>query len=170
MKKEKAYLEGKKFYRHPFFSGYAASKQGEIFSVKKAEILRCYENDEGYKVFSLFHDMEMKTYSCHRFVYECIKGVIPENYVVDHVDSCRTNNSIYNLQLLSSKENIQKARNRKVVAINLETEEEKVYGSLTIAAKELKIYVASVCKVCKNKRKYAKSKLDGQKYSFRYSD
>ena len=90
--------------------------------------------------------------------------------MVDHIDSCKTNNSIYNLQLLSSKENIQKARNKKIVAINLETEEEKVYDSLTKAAKELGIYVASVCSVCKNRTKYPKSNKDGQKYSFRYSD
>ena len=141
MKNEKVYLGGKKFYRHPFFSGYAASKHGEILNVKMSNILKCYVNDKGYKVFSLLHDMEMKTYSCHRFVYECIKGVIPENYVLDHIDSCRTNNSINNLQLLSSKENIQKARNRKVIATNLETEEEKTFDSLTLAAKELKMYV-----------------------------
>ena len=92
--------------------------------------MKCYVNDKGYKVFSLFHDMELKTYSCHRFVYECIKGVIPEGFVCDHVDSCRTNNSIHNLQILSSKENIQKANNKKVISINLETEEEKDYDSI----------------------------------------
>ncbi len=170
MGKDKVILNGKKFYHHPFFSDYAASKQGEILSVKKAKILKCYINDKGYKVFSLLHDMEMKTYSVHRFVYECIKGVIPENYVVDHFDSNKTNNSIHNLQILSSKENVQKANNKKVVAINLETKEEKVYDSLTKAAKELKIYVANVCHVCKNRAKYTKSKTNGQRYSFRYSN
>ena len=171
MKKEKVILHGKKFFKHPFFSGYAASKHGEILNTKMGRILKCSINKvSGYKTFSLFHDMEMKTYSCHRFVYECIKGVIPENYVVDHVDSCRTNNSISNLQLLSSKENIQKARNRKVVALNLETEEEKTFDSLTLAAKELKMYVGSVCCVCREKTKSAKSKVTGQKYSFRYAN
>ena len=148
MKNEKVYLNGKKFYKHSFFSDYAASKHGEILSVKKAKILKCTGNVYGYLTFSLYYEREVKTYSLHRFVYECIKGVIPENYVVDHIDSNKTNNSIHNLQILSSKENLQKANNKKVVAINLETEEEKVYDSLTKAAKELKIYPGNVCNVC----------------------
>ena len=106
MKNGKVYLHGKKFYRHPFFSAYAASKQGDILNVKKAKILNCSVNTNGYLRFSLYYEGEVKTYSCHRFVYECIKGVIPENYVVDHIDNCKTNNSIYNLQILSSIENI----------------------------------------------------------------
>ena len=115
MGKEKVILFGKKLYIHPVFDNYATSKFGEILSTKKGKILKCYVNEKGYEVFSLLHDMGMKTYPVHRFVYECIKGVIPESYVVDHIDSNKTNNSIYNLQLLSNKENIQKANSKKVM-------------------------------------------------------
>ena len=44
------------------------------------------------------------------------------------------------------------------------------YDSLTIAAKELEIYVTAVCKICQKKSKYATSKLNNQRYSFRYAD
>ena len=44
-----------------------------------------------------------KNYYIHRFEWECIKGVIPEGFVIDHIDSNKTNNKIENLQLLSQK-------------------------------------------------------------------
>ena len=47
----------------------------------------------------------------------------------------RKNNLINNLQLLSLKENSQKSNNKKIAAINFETEKEKNYESLSIAAK-----------------------------------
>ena len=168
MKIEKVYLHGKKFYRHPFFSGYAASKYGEILNIKTTKILKCTENVYGYLKFSLYYERELKSYSVHRFVYECIKGVIPESYVVDHIDSNRTNNSIKNLQILSSRENIQKARNKKVILIVLETEEEKIYESLTEAGKDLDICASIICNICKGRKEKTKSNKDGYYYTFRY--
>ena len=44
-----------------------------------------------------------KNYYIHRFEWECVKGVIPEGFVIDHIDSNKTNNKIENLQLLSQK-------------------------------------------------------------------
>ena len=44
-----------------------------------------------------------KNYYIHRFEWECVKGVIPEGFVIDHIDSVKTNNKIENLQLLSQK-------------------------------------------------------------------
>ena len=66
--------------------------------------------------------------------------------------------------------NLYNHNNKKVVAINLETEEEKVFDSLTKAAKELHVYVSNISRVCNNKAKYTKSKLNGQKYYFSHSD
>ena len=152
MGKEKVKLNGKKFYRHPFFLSYATSKSGEILNIKTVKLLKCTENNQGYLTFFLYHERELKNYSVHRFVFESIKGVIPDCYVVDHIDSNRTNNSIYNLQLLSSKENIQKARNRRMIAINLDTEEEKIYVSLTEAGKDLDIFVGNICNICKGRK------------------
>lgn len=42
---------------------------------------------------------------CHRFIYESIRGVIPEGFQIDHINNCKTDNGIKNLQLLTPQEN-----------------------------------------------------------------
>lgn len=43
-------------------------------------------------------------------VYECIRGNIPKDKVVDHIDNNKKNNRIDNLQLLTPKKNSNKCR------------------------------------------------------------
>ena len=49
-----------------------------------------------------------KNYLIHRFEWECVRGVIPEGFVIDHIDSVKTNNKIENLQLLTLAEMLEK--------------------------------------------------------------
>ena len=106
MNRKKILNGGKKFYIHPIFSNYAASKDGEILNVKTGRILKKNLTDQGYYQFQINDKkklIEPKKYYIHRFEWECVKGVIPEGYVIDHCDSVKTNNKIENLQLLSQK-------------------------------------------------------------------
>ena len=114
----------------------------------------------------------MKTYTSHRFIWETIRGVIPEGYEINHKNKIKTDNRIKNLELMTHQQNVEYSRNRKVIAINLETEEEQIFISIKIAGKELDINPSSIIEICRkyNHHKSAKSKLNGQKYSFRYSD
>lgn len=45
----------------------------------------------------------IKTYSEHQFIYECIKGVIPEAYEIDHKKNTKIDNKIENRQVLKKK-------------------------------------------------------------------
>lgn len=73
--------------------------------------VHCYKIDRyGYKVVCLSNGKERKYETIHRLVYESIKGDIPEGYHVDHIDTNKLNNNIENLQLLTIKENVRKAR------------------------------------------------------------
>ena len=105
MNRKKILNGGKKFYIHPTFSKYAASKEGEILNVKTGRILKKNLTDQGYYQFKV-NDKKLtkpKNYYIHRFEWECVRGVIPEGFVIDHIDSVKTNNKIENLQLLSQK-------------------------------------------------------------------
>ena len=53
MKRKKILNDGKKFYIHPIFSKYAASKEGEILNVKTGRILKKNLTDQGYYQFQI---------------------------------------------------------------------------------------------------------------------
>ena len=50
----------------------------------------------------------------HNLVWECENGPIPEGLTVDHIDRCRTNNSIENLRLATlTQQHINKSHARR---------------------------------------------------------
>ena len=68
----------KKFYIHPIFTNYAASKEGEILNVKTGRIFKKILTYQGYYQFKISNKnlFKPKTYYIHRFEWECIKGRI----------------------------------------------------------------------------------------------
>ena len=160
----------KKYYQHPVFTNYAASKEGEVINVKTGRKLKMGKNHAGYYRFGLQHKKRRKCYFQHRFVFEAIKGAIPEGFEIDHKNEVKTDNRINNLQLLTHQQNIDKSKNKPIVSINVESSKKKVFLSIKAASIELEIECPKICNICK-KRKYCKSatsKKDGQKYSFEY--
>ena len=160
-----------KFFTHPIYNRYAASKYGQILSKKRKKILRIEgKNSCGYKYFTLYSINIKKFYAVARFVYECFKGDIPNDMEVDHIDNNKENNSIKNLQLLSHKENMRKSHCKKVKSFNIETREEKNFESIKEASEEIGVSTSLICLICKKKSKIATSKKDGMIYIFNYMD
>ena len=162
--------QGIKFFFHPFYKDYLASKCGKILSLKRKEkkILKLVLNSHGYFYFNLFENNKHKFYYVHRYVYECFKGTIPKGIHTDHCDNNKKNNSIKNLQLLSPRENQHKSNCKKVISLNLETKEEKIFDSLTQVAEFHQIINSSITLNCQKKIKFCKSKKDGKRYQFFY--
>ena len=172
MNRKKILNGGKSYYIHPIFSKYAASKDGEILNVKTGRILKKCLSDKGYYQFKVSDKnlIKPKTYYIHRFEWECIKGVIPEGFVIDHCDSVRTNNQIENLQLLTVSENIRKGNSKPIVSFNIKNNKQKNYDSIVSASIELDISFSSISNICR-KVKYCKtviSKKDGERYRFEF--
>ena len=172
MNRKKILKDGKKFYIHPTFSKYASSKDGEILNVKTGRILKKNLTDQGYYQFSISDKnlSKPKNYYIHRFEWECIKGDIPEGYVVDHCDSVKTNNKIENVQLLTVSENARKGNNKPIKSFNIKNNKQKNYESITSASLELDISFSIISNICR-KVKYYKtviSKKDGDRYTFEF--
>ena len=172
MNRKKILKDGKKFYIHPTFSKYSSSKDGEILNVKTGRILKKNLTDQGYYQFSISDKnlSKPKNYYIHRFEWECIKGDIPEGYVVDHCDSVKTNNKIENLQLLTVSENARKGNNKPIKSFNIKNNKQKNYESITSASLELDISFSIISNICR-KVKYYKtviSKKDGDRYTFEF--
>ena len=163
-------IDGVKFYKHPVFDNYAASKNGDVFSLKSKKILSKKKNNgNGYLIFCLYSEkQEKKNYYQHRFVYEVFNGMIPKIMEIDHRNGVRNDNRITNLQLLTHKQNIEKSKNKPIISTCINTGKEKIFNSIKEASKELNIFDTNISSICKNNNKTAKSKNDMKKYTFRY--
>ena len=172
MSRKKVVIGGKKYYIHPIFTNYAASKEGEILNVKTGRILKKNLTDKGYYLFKV-NDKKLikpKNYYIHRFEWECVRGVIPEGFVIDHIDSVRINNKIENLQLLTLVENVRKGNSKPITSFNIKNNKQKKYDSIVSASLELNISVTIISNICR-KVKYYKtviSKKDGDRYRFEF--
>ena len=138
--KQRVIIEGVKYYKHPVFSKYAASKNGDIINVKTKRILNMIKCN-GYLYFNIYDEKleKPKNYYQHRFVYEVFRGPIPRCLEVDHINNIKFDNRIKNLQLLSHKQNVGKSKNKPIISINIETGEERRFISIQSASTELKI-------------------------------
>lgn len=169
--KQRVLIDGKKYYKHPVFSKYAASKNGDIISLKTKRIMSKIKQHSGYFSFNIYDEKleKPKTYYQHRFIYEVFKGAIPRFFQIDLINNCKKDNRLKNLQLLTPSQNNQKSNNKAIISINIKTCEEKQYVSIIKAAIELEICASSIAKICKQikHRKSATSKKDGKKYTFK---
>ena len=159
-----------KFFWHPFHKDYLASKCGKILSLKHKEkrILKFRNNGNDYLSFNFSENNKKRNYYIHRFVFETFNGKIPVDKQVDHIDSCKKNNSINNLQLLSPKENSEKSNCKKVISLNIETQEEKIFDSIKEAGEFYDIFASNISAICKKKMKTSKSKKNGKRFQFFY--
>ena len=87
---------------------YAITEDGRVWSYLKNKWLKP-SNNRGYKHVNLHKDGKIKMFLIHRLVYETFKGPIPKEMTVDHIDGCKDNNHILNLQLLTRGDNSRKA-------------------------------------------------------------
>ena len=173
-RKRRVIIDGKKFYKHPEFSNYAASKDGDVINVKKNKIMSMFKNNCGYLYFGIYNKnlQKTKTNYQHRFVFEVFNGKIPSHLEIDHLNNDKTDNRIKNLQLLTHQQNIEKSKNKPIISSNIKTGEKRIFDSIKKAGIELGISSSNICKICRNKKSYkiTTSKKDGKKYTFSYLD
>ena len=164
--KQRVIIDGKKYYKHPVFSNYAASKNGEVINVKTGRNMKM-TNCKGYLVFSICDKKleKPKNYYHHRFVFEVFQGPIPRFFEIDHQNNNKFDNQIKNLQLLTHKQNSEKSNNKPIISINIETGVKIRFKSLKKASDELNINIGNISSICHQRKnhKSATSKKDGKK-------
>ena len=79
--KQRVIIEGVKYYKHPVFSKYAASKNGDIINVKTKRILNMIKGN-GYLYFNIYDEKleKPKNYYQHRFVFEVFRGPFEDQF------------------------------------------------------------------------------------------
>lgn len=85
---------------------YMISDFGRIKSfVRKSVIIMKPHLSKGYYQASLTKDGTTRHYMVHRLVYETFVGVIPTDKEIDHINTIRNDNRLFNLRLCTRKEN-----------------------------------------------------------------
>jgi hypothetical protein len=94
------------------YPNYAVNKNGEIKSLRYNRILKSAKSDSGYTYVNLSNNKIIKTNSVHKLVMEHFgEEKHDDNLIIDHIDGCKSNNKIENLQWLSIKSNTEKFYN-----------------------------------------------------------
>lgn len=94
-----------KYLEHPYWQGYRSSKDGTILG-KRGEPLQPILHHTGYEVITVRSESKQFQMRAHRLIWECHNGTIKDlSKVINHIDGDKRNNSLDNLELVTSSEN-----------------------------------------------------------------
>lgn len=102
---------------------------------KGQNIAQCIGTNGYYHVI-LSKNGKLKTYDVHPLVWKTFNGEIPEGYVVNHKDECKTNNNLINLELLTIEQNT----NYGTAIPRMKTSKSKIIYQYTLDDKLVGIY------------------------------
>lgn len=154
---------------------YKISTEGKVMTAKSGRILKPAIDQCGYERVCLFKADRDRRFKVHRLVAETYIPNPDNKPQVNHKDGNKRNNSISNLEWVTSAQNVHHAmenglreghrrfcesRKKRVIAVNIETGESIVFDSVMAAQRGLRTF--HVTDVIKGDRKQAKG------YTFRY--
>ena len=92
-----------------------AGRTGKSRIVAKGDIAGCFTQNKNGTPKCVDVRADLVLYKAHRIIYEMMIGVIPDGFVVDHLDQNPWNNSLGNLCV---KPKAMNHRNTKMIATN----------------------------------------------------
>ena len=143
---------------------YQVSDSGKVFSLKTDKLLKPYDSGRVYLQVDLYKDFSKKRHSIHRLVIETFIENIDKKEQVNHVDGCKTNNYLSNLEWCTRSENMKHAyknglnTGRPVKSVSQFTLTGKlihIFKSITEAEKITGVNDGNIISACKGKYKQA---------------
>ncbi|MES2829648.1 MAG: HNH endonuclease [Bacteroidota bacterium] len=145
---------------------YTISKSGVITNLRTGRILKINKNQKGYCQVQLSFNGQAITKTLHKLVYMNYIGEVPSGYELNHIDGNKNNNHLENLEIVTKKENMQKAvmngqiksgsdcmLSVQVSQIDVISGEEiKRFGSINIASQETGVAGSSISSVINGNR------------------
>jgi hypothetical protein len=135
---------------------YAVTSDGEIYSYDLEDFLSPGVNKDGYCCVGLSKNGQSKTFLVHRLVAQAYIPNPEGKPQVNHIDENKQNNSMFNLEWTTCKENInhgtciERAANTKSVSVRC-VELNKTWPRASLAAKEMNVHPSSVRSACSGK-------------------
>jgi HNH endonuclease len=124
------------------YSNYFINSQGSIINKNSIE-MKCVCLEGTYIHTSLSPlSKKRKTFKIHRLVGKYFlpdgdKYFFDENYVINHKDENKHNNVVENLEWITKKQNSTYSSGKKIVRIDIKTQERKEYNSVSDALRDI---------------------------------
>ena len=159
-------------YSHPSYSNFYTTDNGGVYNSKTGKELGNKPSKNGYIRISIRPRGENPiSLLKHVFIWEAFNGEETDKYFkIIHIDGDKQNNRPDNLKRVINESSNPVCQSRKIIATNLATGDNKFFNSIYQASKSLKINSGSIKLISEGKRKTATSKLNNNKYSFKYSN
>ena len=81
------------------------------------KIRKLQTNEGGYKYLRITQNGTIEFYFVHRLVYETFVGEIPPGYQINHIDENESNNVLWNLNIMTPKENCNWGSHNKNISL-----------------------------------------------------
>lgn len=150
--------------------------KNNIVNFFKGKILKLYKEKRGYIMVGLWKNRKLKNCQVHRLVAQVFIDNIDNKSCVDHINTCKTNNRVWNLRWVNHKENnnnpltlkhhskVTKGENnpmygkygkdhpssKKIYCVELD----KMWGSIIDCARELELNYDGLRTSVSHNRKY----------------
>ena len=159
-------------YYHPSYPRFFATDNGGIYNSKTGKELIGTLTKNGYIRISIRPRGENPiSLPAHEFIWEAYNNEETDKYFkIIHIDGDKQNNEPNNLKQVINNSSNPEGKERKIIATNLTTGEDKFFNSIYSTSKSLQINTESIKLIADGKRKTATSKLNSNKYTFKYSD
>ena len=159
-------------YFHPSYSRFFTTDNGGVYNSKTGRELGNKPNKNGFIRISIRPRGERPiSFLKHEFIWEAFNNEETNKYFkIIHIDKDKLNNRPDNLKRVINESSNPENQSRKIESTNLATGEKRFFNSIYQASKSLQINSALIKLISDGKRKTASSKLNCNKYSFKYSN
>lgn len=135
------------------FPNYIISSYGKIYNTKTNILLTSRDNGHGYLYVDLYKNSKHKRYYVHRLVANTFIPNLENKKEVNHIDGDKNNNSVSNLEWVTSSENSRHAWKNNLVHSTLKHKEASKRNLRKITKEQYEKGYKKRCQIIKNKGK-----------------
>lgn len=154
----KEYINEEK-YLPGYDNKYLATKDGDIFSLKgKKKKMEGKITKKGYREITISHNGKNIHVLVHKIIAELFLGRRKKGFKIDHKDGNKLNNAFSNLEYVTNRENIERARDNGLLKnklskkdiIKIKEMSKKI--SMKEIAEKFGVTPSAISKILNNKR------------------
>ena len=132
------YLNGVRYRPIEGYGNYLISENGDVYSRHSRRLLKGFIHNRGYKRAGLVHNSKLKYCLIHRLVATAFIPNPDNAPQVNHINGCKGDNRVDNLEWVTAKENIQHAIDNNLFTCGIKNGNSKLTESKVRKIRQLK--------------------------------